>query len=66
MCHVVLFAHRAPGYKFRGRQFEKPGYTRIVGGRRGLSSERSNIPYWNKMYYLGCITQSGEEYCYGL
>ena len=40
MCHVHKFssgyAILAPGYKFRGWQFEKPGYTRTVGGQRGL------------------------------
>ena len=27
----------AAGYKFHGCQFETPGYTRTVGGQRGLS-----------------------------
>ena len=31
------YAILVPGYKFRGCQFEIPGYTRTVGGRRGLS-----------------------------
>ena len=31
------YAILALGYKFRGWQFETPGYTHTVGGRRGLS-----------------------------
>ena len=31
------YAILVPGYKFRGCQFEIPGYTLNVGGRRGLS-----------------------------
>ena len=31
------YAILVPGYKFRGWQFEIPGYTCTVGGRRGLS-----------------------------
>jgi len=31
------YAILVPGYKFRGCQFEIPGYTRTAGGRRGLS-----------------------------
>ena len=31
------YAILVPGYKFRGCQFEIPGYTRTIGGRRGLS-----------------------------
>ena len=29
------YAILAPGYKFRGRQFETTGYARTLGGRRG-------------------------------
>ena len=38
-CHKFSSGYEilAPGYKFRRWQFETPGYTRTVGGRRGLA-----------------------------
>ena len=47
------YAILAPGYKFRGRQFEKPGYTRTVWGRRGLSYV--HCPMRVLVMYIGYI-----------
>ena len=34
---LLGYAMLVPGYKFHGWHFESPGYTRTVGGLRGLS-----------------------------
>ena len=55
----------APGYKFCGWQFETPGYTRNLGGLRGLSYQS----YTCHIFFLvssNCHIQNGVQVIIGL
>ena len=51
------YAILVPGYKFRGCQFEILGYTRTVGGQRGLSYPFLILPREADLSSYFCLTK---------